>query len=100
MSLAVSAEKVAALEDLVVVCDEKKSLKRRMEKLEPLCRLRDRLKDLGKRCENGVVSPEKFDIEARKAHAESEVEECQKEQQKRHRSVCQIYGYGAQNIVF
>ena len=88
---------VAALEDLVVVCDEKKSLKR---KSLSLCRLRDRLKDLGKRCENGVVSPEKFYIEARKAHAESEVEECQKEQQKRHRSVCQIYSYGAQNIVF
>ena len=71
-----------------------------MEKLEPLCRFRDRLKDLGKRCEDGVISLEEFDIEARKAHAESEVEECQKEQQKRHRSVCQIYGYGAQNIVF
>ena len=48
-----------------------------MEKLEPLCRLRDRLKDLDKRCEDGVISPEEFDIEARKAH-----EECQKEQQK------------------
>ena len=44
-------------------------------KLEHLCRLRDRLKDLGKRLEDGAISHEEFDVEARKAQAESEVGE-------------------------
>ena len=44
-------------------------------KLEHLCRLRDRLKDLGKRLEDGTISHEEFDVEARKAQAESEVGE-------------------------
>ena len=63
----VSATKVAAFEDSVV-CDEKKrnmekleeEKKRRIEQLERLYRLRDRLKDLEKRLEDGAISLEEF----------------------------------------
>ena len=47
------------------------------EKIERLC-LRDRMKDLEKRLEDGAVSPE---VEARKTKAEVDVEMGQKEQQ-------------------
>ena len=39
------------------------------EKIERLC-LRDRMKDLEKRLEDGAVSPEEYEVEARKAQAE------------------------------
>ena len=85
----VSATKVAAFEDSVVVCDEKtrkmekleEEKQRRNEKLERLCRLRDRLKDLEKRLEDGAISSEEFHVEARKATTEAEAEERRKEQQ-------------------
>ena len=98
----VSAEKVAALEGSVVVCDEKKRIteqfeeefeeesegeseeefkvefeekkKWRIEKLERLMRLRDRFKDLEKKLEDGVISPEEYGVEIRKANAEAEAE--------------------------
>ena len=44
-------------------------------------RIRDRLKDLQKRWEDGAISPQEFDVEVRKANAEAEVEESWKEQQ-------------------
>ena len=46
-----------------------KRRKRRIEQIERLCRLRDRLK-LEKRSEEGAISLEEFEVEARKAKAE------------------------------
>ena len=46
----------------------------RKEKLEHLCRLRDRMKDLEKRLEDGAVSPEEYEVEAIITKAEVEVE--------------------------
>ena len=105
----VSAEKVAAFEGLVVVCDEKKrkmeqfdeeieegceeefeekfqeereeERKRILERLEQLRRLHDRLKDLEKSLEDGAISPEEYEAEARKAKAEADAGERQREQQ-------------------
>ena len=84
----VSAKNVAAFEDSVVICDEKKrnmekveEKKRRMEKLERLSRLHDRLKDLEKRSEDGAISPEEYEVEARMATAEVKAEVRRKEQQ-------------------
>ena len=48
------------------------------EKIERLC-LRDRMKDLEKRLEDGAVSPEEYEVEDRKAKAEVEVVMGQKE---------------------
>ena len=68
----VSATNVAAFEDFV--SDEKRNMekleekKRRIEQIERLCRLRDRLK-LDKRSEEGAISLEEFEVEARKAKA-------------------------------
>ena len=68
----VSATNVAAFEDSV--SDEKRNMekleekKRRIEQIERLCRLRDRLK-LEKRSEEGTISLEEFEVEARKAKA-------------------------------
>ena len=42
----------------------------RKEKLERFRRLRDRMKDLEKRLEDGAISLEEFEVEARKAKAE------------------------------
>ena len=105
----VSAEKVAALEGSVVVCDEKKrnteqieeeefeeeseeesevefeeEKKRRIEKLEKLerlMRIRDRFKDLEKKLEDGAISPEEYEVEVRKVNAEAEAEVGRKLQQ-------------------
>ena len=69
----VSATNVAAFEDFV--SDEKRNMekleekKRRIEQIERLCRLRDRLK-LEKRSEEGAISLEEFEVEARKAKAD------------------------------
>ena len=68
----VSATNVAAFEDFV--SDEKRNMEKleekkgRIEQIERLCRLRDRLK-LDKRSEEGAISLEEFEVEARKAKA-------------------------------
>ena len=69
----VSATNVAAFEDFV--SDEKRNMEKleekkgRIEQIERLCRLRDRLK-LEKRSEEGAISLEEFEVEARKAKAD------------------------------
>ena len=49
-------------------------------KIKPIC-LRDRMKDLKKRLEDGAVSPEEYEVEDRKTKAEVEVIVGRKEQQ-------------------
>ena len=95
----VSAKNVAAFEDSVVICDEKKrnmekveEKKRRMEKLERLSRLHDRLKDLEKRSEDGAISPEEYEVEARMATAEVKAERRKEQQRRRNRSVRIVTG--------
>ena len=95
----VSAKNVAAFEDSVVICDEKKrnmekveEKKRRMEKLERLSRLHDRLKDLEKRLEDGAISPEEYEVEARMATAEVKAERRKEQQRRRNRSVRIVTG--------
>ena len=61
--------------------ERERERKRIIERLEQLRCLRDRLIDLEKSLEDGAISPEEYDAEARKAKAEADAGERQREQQ-------------------
>ena len=69
--------------------DFEKEKKQRIEKLERLMRLRDRFKDLERLLKDGAISPEEYEVEARKANTEVEAEIGRKLQQEEETPKCQ-----------
>ena len=68
--------------------DFEKEKKQRIEKLERLMRLRDRFKDLERLLKDGAISPEEYEVEARKANTEVEAEIGRKLQQEEETPKC------------